>query len=68
MVDVLGSIKQGEKSDRVRILQKLLNKHGYKLDIDGSCGPLTNDAIEDFQGKMKIQVDGHVGKITASYL
>lgn len=48
----------------VKWLQNRLNELGYKLDVDGSCGPKTRTAIKDFQKKKHLSVDGYVGAAT----
>jgi hypothetical protein len=68
MIDIVGNIKQGEKSTRVKTLQMLLNKYGYKLDIDGSFGKITNAAVKDFQTNRGFKVDGIVGHETITQL
>lgn len=45
-------------------LQYELNKHGYKLSVDGDFGAKTEAAVRDFQSKNKLVVDGIVGKNT----
>jgi hypothetical protein len=57
-------------SGYVKILQKQLNKFGYKLEVDGDFGKLTLKAVKDFQKKhkdskgKKLAVDGSVGPKT----
>lgn len=48
----------------VKWLQNRLNELGYKLDVDGSCGPKTRTAIKDFQKKKHLAVDGYCGAAT----
>lgn len=53
----------------VKALQYLLvEKHGYTLSIDGIFGPKTLNAVEDFQSRSEIAVDGIVGPTTWKYL
>ena len=49
---------------KVRQLQELLNKHGYRLQVDGEFGPRTKAAVLDFQTDHKLTADGLVGPIT----
>lgn len=57
-------IKKGSKGESVKWLQYELNKHGYKLSVDGDFGAKTEAAVKDFQSKNKLVVDGIVGKNT----
>ena len=57
-------IKKGSKGESVKWLQYELNKHGYKLNIDGDFGKKTDEAVRDYQSKHNLEVDGIVGKIT----
>ena len=42
--------KEGKNvSTDVKIVQTLLKKHGYNVNVDGDCGPKTIAAIESFQ-------------------
>ena len=52
----------------VKEIQQLLNNHGYKLTVDGIRGNATDKAIEDFQRKNKLTVDGVVGAVTMNLL
>ncbi len=55
-------------SDNVKELQRLLNQVGYKLEVDGSHGPATTNAVKDFQRKHGLSVDGSAGPITMAKL
>jgi len=58
-------LKRGIKNDTVKILQVLLNHHmNGNLEIDGSFGPATENAVESFQEDMNLDPDGHVGPKT----
>lgn len=58
-------LKKGSKGESVKALQVLLNYHlGYKLDIDGSFGKKTLEAVQVFQKKVGLTADGSVGPAT----
>lgn len=57
-------LKLGSAGEYVKKLQKLLNKKGYKLTVDGSFGPATLQAVKSFQAASKLIVDGSVGPKT----
>ena len=52
----------------VRSLQEHLNRNGARLDADGKFGPKTQKAVEDYQRKNQLNVDGKVGKQTMGAL
>lgn len=62
------TVKRGDKGTPVRWVQDKLNKAGYKLDIDGSCGAKTDKAIRKFQAAKGLTVDGKCGKNTRNAL
>src|SRR3546814_15440010 len=43
------------------VLQKLLNRGGAGLGVDGNFGPSTRSAVMDFQRPRRLAVDGAVG-------
>ncbi|MGG0667621.1 peptidoglycan DD-metalloendopeptidase family protein [Lederbergia citrisecunda] len=49
-------------------LQKLLNKHGYKLTEDGINGDSTTNALIKFQEKSGLVADGIAGEMTLKAL
>lgn len=56
---------RGMKIDAVKQLQVLLNHHlGSNLDVDGSFGPATEAAVEEFQNKKDLETDKRVGPAT----
>lgn len=60
-----GSIKRGMKGTQVGYLQMFLNwANECFLEIDNSCGPLTEKQIKIFQEKVGLTVDGHFGPMT----
>lgn len=50
--------------DDVKKLQTLLNKHGFKCDIDGIFGNDTDKAVKEFQSAKDLVVDGIVSRKT----
>lgn len=57
-----GSLKRGSKGTQVKYLQKFLNwANGCNLEIDGSCGALTEAQIKVFQKANGLKVDGKFG-------
>jgi hypothetical protein len=44
----LGSKMMDDKVEKIKDLQKLVNKYGASLEEDGIIGPLTKEAISDF--------------------
>jgi peptidoglycan hydrolase-like protein with peptidoglycan-binding domain len=61
-------IMQGENDGCVTMLQQLLNDHGASLAVDGSFGPATFAAVENYQASHGLSVDGIVGPGTKSSL
>lgn len=58
------TVKKGDKGTPVRWVQDKLCKAGFKVSIDGSCGPATDRAIRKFQTARGLEVDGRVGPAT----
>lgn len=56
-------LKLGSRGNEVKLLQEKLN-----LKVDGIFGPLTEEAVKDFQRSNGIKVDGIVGANTLSKL
>ena len=52
----------------VAYIQRMLNKNGYSVNVDGIIGSQTQAAIEDFQKKNGLDVDGIVGPQTLEAL
>ena len=63
---IIKTLRPGIKNDsNVRVLQQALIKQGYLQGVaDGSYGPKTFRAVQNFQLKNKLIVDGLVGKTT----
>lgn len=62
------AITRGNKGIRVRFLQRMLCLLGYPLDIDGSFGSATYEAVRSFQRDYGITVDGSCGPETIRYI
>lgn len=57
-----GSLHKGDTGTEVKRLQKFLNWYGnYKLDVDGSFGDKTEDAVKKFQKACGLTADGYFG-------
>ena len=55
-------IRRGDDGDGVKAVQKLLVKNGATLKADGVFGPVTEQAVKDFQTTSGgLIVDGIVG-------
>jgi peptidoglycan hydrolase-like protein with peptidoglycan-binding domain len=67
-------LKEGSRGAEVEALQNQLNKLGYTdakghaLKADGHFGPATKAAVEAFQAKSHVDVDGVVGHTTHARL
>jgi len=58
-------IQRGDVSTAVEDIQKELQNQGYyTYNIDGIFGPITEQAVRDYQADQNIQVDGIVGPNT----
>ena len=57
-------VQYGSQGTNAKILQQLLNRNGYKLDVDGIFGENTLAAVKDYQQKNGLKVDGVVGDNT----
>lgn len=58
------TIFKGCRGEDVKWVQWELARHGYNLEIDGSCGSGTDKFIRDYQKKHGLTVDGKVGAKT----
>lgn len=63
-----GMLRMGSKGARVRDLQALLTRAGYPVKVDGDFGPVTKQAVMDFQRDNGLTVDGIAGPETMSAL
>lgn len=57
-------LSRGTSGESVRALQLLLSGCGYGLEADGIFGPLTEQAVRDYQRARGLAVDGIVGRMT----
>lgn len=64
-----GAPKLGEEGEIVKKVQNLLIKKGYLFsDATGVFGPMTEQAVRDFQRQNDLEVDGVVGSATMKLL
>ena len=54
-------LRQGSEGEDVKALQQLLTANGCAADPDGIFGPKTKKAVEKYQGKAGLSVDGVAG-------
>lgn len=59
---------RGQRGNKVRLLQYLLNRYRSELTTDGIFGANTLSAVVKFQGNNNLRVDGIVGPATWSAL
>lgn len=57
-------LRRGDTLPAVGVLQKLLNRGGARLKVDGAFGPATRSAVVDFQRHRLLAQDGVVGQET----
>lgn len=62
------TLRRGDRGTGVKYLQWILDNKGYKLKIDGSFGPTTEEKVMDFQKDNGLVVDGIVGRNTWAML
>jgi peptidoglycan hydrolase-like protein with peptidoglycan-binding domain len=58
------TLRRGDRGEDVRALQEALNRNGARLQIDSNYGSGTVAAVEDFQRRRGLNVDGSAGPIT----
>jgi peptidoglycan hydrolase-like protein with peptidoglycan-binding domain len=64
-----GALSYGNEGDSVRELQRLLTEKGvYQGPVNGKFGPLTEEAVMNFQLGAGLEVDGIVGSETMNKL
>ena len=70
MAEVIGtvdkSLKRGDDGADVTVLQGVLRKLGYDIDVDGSYGSATETAVKEFQTKYGLEADGKCGPATSA--
>lgn len=64
----LATLSQGASGSCVSALQTRLDQLGAHLTVDGSFGLATRNAVEAFQGRADLAVDGIVGPATQGRL
>lgn len=57
-------LKRGALGGEVKLLQTLLNFHGFSLECDSSFGPATQKALLGFQKSRGLELDGIAGPAT----
>lgn len=62
------SIRRNMGGDHVKELQRLLNRQGANLDVDGKFGPKTQAAVREFQERSRMPQSGVVDKRTLESL
>lgn len=62
------NVKANSRGNDARWLQIELNRHGYKLIVDGIIGPKSLEALIDFQKKNNLVPDGICGTLTRACL
>jgi peptidoglycan hydrolase-like protein with peptidoglycan-binding domain len=58
------SVGLGSVGDDVARLQRMLNRRGADLVLDGIFGPKTETAVKKLQRAVKVKADGVVGRTT----
>lgn len=58
------TVGPGNVGDDVKRLQRMLNRQGAGLELDGIFGPLTEAAVKKFQKVTKVKADGVVDRQT----
>lgn len=61
-------LKKGDVGGAVKELQKLLQKYGHTLIVDGEFGVVTEICVKTFQSQKGLEPDGIVGKNTMAAL
>lgn len=60
--------QRGTKGPLAAAVQAALCECWYNLDIDGEFGPLTENALRDFQRRNELEIDGVAGPETYAKL
>ena len=61
-------LRQGQRSEDVRLLQEALTERGFSVPTTGLFGDLTKDAVRRFQTSVGLTADGIVGPDTQNAL
>jgi hypothetical protein len=56
--------KNGDRGERIKVVQTLLNIAGADLAVDGVFGPKTEAAVKNFQSKRNLEPTGQVDTAT----
>lgn len=64
VIPKLPELKRYSCGNYVMLLQSFLNVYGFNIAVDGDFGPITNDAVENFQALHSLEQDGIVGPFT----
>lgn len=62
------NVKRGTTGVNAKWVQWMLNKHGYKLDVDGNFGTKSVAALIEFQSRNGLDPDGVCGPATRTKL
>lgn len=68
VTDPTDSVHGGDTGPAVNLIQYYLVSSGYDIEVDGKYGPVTENAVRDFQKKNNLTEDGIVGPVTWSRL
>lgn len=60
--------KRGSRGEMVRQIQKALAGAGLRVIVDGNFGPITEEAVKEFQKQKGLKADGIVGPATLALL
>lgn len=63
-----GVLSIGDKGPAVEALQRALVSRGHVLTVDGDYGRITRQAVEAYQRRHRLTIDGAVGPRTAASL
>ncbi|MFD9474935.1 peptidoglycan-binding domain-containing protein [Streptomyces goshikiensis] len=61
LTDRMADLREGSRGQAVKNLQQQLNQRGHRLAVDGVFGPLTENAVKDFQRAHRLSADGIAG-------
>lgn len=64
----MNTLRHGDRSQAVRVLQKNLNNHGATLTVDGDYGDVTEAGVRAYQLKVGLVADGVAGNKTQAAL